>query len=61
VHQTEILVADYSHDIGDTYSQDMGNTFSRQEVRSMPWKGVTVTEQRQRFLEDYSAQLVFHQ
>jgi putative transposase len=31
----------------------MGNTFLLKEVEPMPWKGVTVTEQGQRFLEDY--------
>jgi putative transposase len=31
----------------------MGNTFLVKEVEPMPWKGVTVTEQRQRFLEDF--------
>jgi len=31
----------------------MGNTYLMKEVEPMPWKGVTVTEQRQRFLEDY--------
>jgi transposase InsO family protein len=31
----------------------MGNTFLMKEVEPMTWKGVTVTEQRQRFLEDY--------
>jgi hypothetical protein len=36
-----------------TNSKDMGNTSRMKEVEPMPWKGVTVTEQRQRFLEDY--------
>ena len=36
----------------DTYSTDMVDTFLLKEV-PMPWKGVTVSEQRQRFLEDY--------
>jgi hypothetical protein len=40
-------------DIGDTNSKDMGNTFLMEEVEPMPWKGVTMIEQRQRFLEDY--------
>jgi hypothetical protein len=31
----------------------MGDTFLHEEVMLMPWKGVTVSEQRQRFLEDY--------
>jgi transposase InsO family protein len=31
----------------------MGDTFSMKEVAPMPWKGVTVSEQRLRFLEDY--------
>jgi len=31
----------------------MGNTFHMKEVDPIPWKGVTVMEQRQRFLEDY--------
>jgi len=31
----------------------MGNTFCIEEVEPMPWKGVTVSEQRQRFIEDY--------
>jgi transposase len=31
----------------------MGNTYLMKEVEPMPWKGVTVTEQRQRFLADY--------
>jgi hypothetical protein len=40
-------------DIGNTNSKDMGNTFLMKEVEPMPWKDVTVSEQRQRFLEDY--------
>jgi hypothetical protein len=31
----------------------MGYILRIEEVEPMPWKGVTVTEQRQRFLEDY--------
>src|SRR3970040_1991053 len=31
----------------------MVDTALRKEVAPMPWKGVTVSEQRQRFLEDY--------
>ena len=34
-------------------SKDIGNTLLPKEVAPMPWKGVTVSEQRQRFLEDY--------
>ena len=36
----------------DTNSQDMGNNFLIEQVEPMPWKGVTVSEQRQRFLKD---------
>jgi transposase len=31
----------------------MGNTCLMKEVEPMPWKGVTVSEQRQRSLQDY--------
>jgi len=31
----------------------MGNTLLRKEVAPMPWKGVTVSEQRQRLLDNY--------
>jgi len=31
----------------------MGDTLLREEVESMPWRGVTVSEQRERFIEDY--------
>jgi putative transposase len=31
----------------------MGNTFSPKEELPMPWKGVTVSEQRENFLRDY--------
>jgi len=41
-----------SQDIGNKNFKDMGSTFLMKEVEPMPWKGVTVTEQRQRFLED---------
>ena len=39
--------------MGNTYSQDLGNTRLRKEEVPMPWRGVTVSEQRQRFFEDY--------
>lgn len=31
-------------DIGNTNSEDIGNTFLLEEVKPMPWKGVTVSE-----------------
>ncbi len=31
----------------------MGDTLLCEEVESMPWKGVTVSEQRKQFIEDY--------
>jgi integrase/recombinase XerD len=36
----------------------MGDTYLMKKVEPMPWKGVTVMEQRQRFLKDY--QLTWH-
>lgn len=38
-------------DLGNTNYKDMGDTLLSKEVE--PWRGVTVGEQRARFLEDY--------
>jgi hypothetical protein len=45
------VIGDPFGDIGDTNYKNRGDTLLSKEV--VPWRGVTVGEQRQRYLEDY--------
>jgi len=44
-------VTEYPRDMGYPNSKDMGYALLREEVEPMPWRGVAMSEQSERFVE----------